>query len=1004
LLFIDSLSVHISIIFLFLRWNSKQMKKRLSFTLLLIFLGSAVFVTGQTNNSSQEGITEQAWVDSVFNSLSPDERIAQLLLVRANDAGKDYFPEIDKYISEYNIGGLCFFRNHPYNQAVAVNRWQSMSKTPLLMSMDAEWGLGMRLDSTTSFPYQMTLGAIHDDDLIYQMGATIAEQCKRIGIHMNFAPVVDINSNPANPVIGMRSFGQDKENVMLKGMAYMQGLQEHGIIATAKHFPGHGDTDSDSHKTLPVITHSQERLDSLELYPFRQLINNGLGGIMIAHLYIPAYEKREGMASTLSPDIVTKLLSEELGFHGLIVTDALDMKGVTKYHKPGNIEVKALLAGNDILLLPANVPKAVKQIHRAVKDGELDVEVINAGCRKVLTYKYRAGLSEAGKVETEGLYEDLNSPQASALNRQLYEASATLIRNKHSLIPLTHLDTLSIACVATGGSLEEDHFGKILKLYGRVDMFELPDHAREKDVAKLLDQLEAYNLVIVGVQNTNILPFRDYGIPEITWAFIRKLTAKKKVILELFGSPYALSGLGSDELPEAIIISYQDNRLSREVGAEVIFGGIGASGKLPVGISGLFEAGSGIKTEANRLRFVDPASMGISEEMLAKADSIAQSGIILKAYPGCQVLAAKDGNIFYHKAFGYHTYERKEAVKLTDLYDLASLTKIAATTLAMMDIYGQGAIDIDQRLSYYLPYLRGTDKEGIVIRELMAHQSRFQAWIPYYQYTVEDDNPDPEIYRNEISEDYNVRVAEGMYIQKDYYCEILDSIRYSELRIDNRYQYSDLGFYLLKEAIEVISNSAFEKFTEASYYRPLGLPTMAYLPLKRFKKEMIAPTEDDKLFRKQLLQGDVHDQGAAMLGGISGHAGLFSNAFDMAVIMQLFMNGGVYGGERYFNEELIGEFTSTQFPLNENRRGIGFDKPMLEYDEDGSTCRSVSPDSYGHSGFTGTYAWADPENGLVYIFLSNRIHPEANNSKIMEYDIRTNLHQVFYDAVENVRK
>ncbi len=980
------------------------MKKRLSFTLLLIFLGSAVFVTGQTNNSSQEGITEQAWVDSVFNSLSPDERIAQLLLVRANDAGKDYFPEIDKYISEYNIGGLCFFRNHPYNQAVAVNRWQSMSKTPLLMSMDAEWGLGMRLDSTTSFPYQMTLGAIHDNHLIYKMGATIAEQCKRIGIHMNFAPVVDINSNPANPVIGMRSFGQDKENVMLKGMAYMKGLQEHGIIATAKHFPGHGDTDSDSHKTLPVITHSQERLDSLELYPFRQLINNGLGGIMIAHLYIPAYEKREGMASTLSPDIVTKLLSKELGFHGLIVTDALDMKGVTKYHKPGNIEVKALLAGNDILLLPANVPKAVKQIHRAVKDGELDVEVINAGCRKVLTYKYRAGLSEAGKVETEGLYEDLNSPQASALNRQLYEASATLIRNKHSLIPLTHLDTLSIACVATGGSLEEDHFGKILKLYGRVDMYELPANAREKDVAKLLDQLEAYNLVIVGIQNTNIFPFRDYGIPGITWAFIRELTAKKKVILELFGSPYALSGLGSDELPEAIIISYQDNRLSREVGAEVIFGGIGASGNLPVGISGLFEAGSGIKTEANRLRFVDPASMGISEKMLEKADSIAQSGIILKAYPGCQVLAAKDGNIFYHKAFGYHTYDRKQAVKLTDLYDLASLTKIAATTLAMMDIYGQGEIDIDQRLSYYLPYLRGTDKEGIVIRELMAHQSRFQAWIPYFQYTVEDDNPDPEIYRNEISEDYNVRVAEGMYIQKDYYCEILDSIRYSELRIDNRYKYSDLGFYLLKEAIEGISNSAFEKFTEASYYRPLGLPTMAYLPLKRFKKEMIAPTEDDKLFRKQLLQGDVHDQGAAMLGGVSGHAGLFSNAFDMAVIMQLFMNGGVYGGERYFDEELIGEFTSTQFPLNENRRGIGFDKPMLEYDEDGSTCRSVSPDSYGHSGFTGTYAWADPENGLVYIFLSNRIHPEANNSKIMDYDIRTKLHQVFYEALENVGK
>ncbi|MCD4725040.1 MAG: serine hydrolase [Bacteroidales bacterium] len=976
------------------------MIKRLSFTLLLILLGSTVFVTGQPNNSSLEGISEQAWVDSVFNSLSLDERIAQLLLVRANDAGKDYFTEIDKYISEYNIGGLCFFRNHPYKQAVAVNRWQSMAKTPLLVSIDAEWGLGMRLDSTTSFPYQMTLGAIQDNELMYQMGATIAEQCKRIGIHMNFAPVIDINSNPANPIIGMRSFGQDKENVMLKGMAYMQGLQEHGIIATAKHFPGHGDTDSDSHKTLPVITHSQERLDSIELYPFRQLINNGLGGIMIAHLYIPAYEKREGMASTLSPDIVTKLLYEELGFHGLIVTDALDMKGVTKYHKPGNIEVKALLAGNDILLLPANVPKAIKQIRRAVEQGELDVEVINTSCRKVLAYKYRAGLSEAGMVETEGLYEDLNSPQASALNRQLYEASATLIRNDNKIIPLSRLDTLKIACVMTGGPLEINHFGETLRLYGRLELFELSANAKEKDVQKLLDQLETYNLVIVGVQNTNIFPFKDYGIPGITWAFIRKLTAKKKVILDLFASPYALSGLGSSELPEAIVVSYQDNRLSEEVGAEVIFGGIGARGKLPVGISGLFEAGSGIETEENRLRFVDPASLGISEEVLAKVDSIALSGISLKAYPGCQVLAAKDGNIFYHKAFGYHTYDSKQAVKLTDLYDLASLTKIAATTLAMMDIYGQGKIDIDQKLSHYLPYLRGTDKDGIVIRELMAHQSRFQAWIPYYQYTVEDENPDPEIYRDEISEDYNVRVAEGMYIHKDYHCEILDSIRYSELRIDNRYKYSDLGFYLLKEAIEGISNSAFEKFTETNYYRPLGLPTMCYLPLKRFKRTMIAPTEDDKLFRKQLLHGDVHDQGAAMLGGVSGHAGLFSNAFDMAVIMQLFMNGGVYGGVRYFDEELIGEFTSTQFPLNENRRGIGFDKPMLEYDEDGPTCKSVSPDSYGHSGFTGTYAWADPENGLVYIFLSNRIHPEANNSKIMEYDIRTKLHQVFYDALE----
>jgi beta-glucosidase-like glycosyl hydrolase len=614
----------------------------------LLFLAIPIIVEGQISTQENDPVCQQ-WVDSVYSSLSAEERIAQLLVVRANDPGKDYYPVIEKYIREYNIGGVCFFRNHPSHQAVVTNHWQEISKTPLLISIDAEWGLGMRLDSTTIFPFQMTLGAIQDNDLIYNMGATIAQQCKRIGVQMNFAPVVDINSNPANPVIGMRSFGQDKENVMLKGTAYMRGLQENGIIATAKHFPGHGDTDSDSHQTLPIISHAIERLDSLELYPFKQLINNGLGGIMIAHLYIPAYEKREGVASTLSENIVTGLLKEELGFNGLVVTDALDMKGVTKYHKPGDIEVKALQAGNDILLLPADVPKAIRQIHRAVEKGEIDVALVNNACRKILEYKFKAGLAVRPNVALHHLYEDLNSPEANALNELLYDASATLIRNEKALIPLTHLDTLEIAYVSTAASSDIDHFGATLKNYGRVSTFTLPGNASDKDVNALLKDLEAYNLVIVGVQNTNIYAFKDFGIPEITWKFIREITKKKKVILDLFASPYALSSLGSKELPDAIIVSYQDNALSEESGAELIFGGIPARGKLPVGIAGLFPEGTGLETESNRFRFVHPAILGISQADLAIADSIANSGILMKAYPGCQVIAAKDGNIFYHK-------------------------------------------------------------------------------------------------------------------------------------------------------------------------------------------------------------------------------------------------------------------------------------------------------------------------------------------------------------------
>ena len=966
------------------------------FVLLILLLFVFNFTSrGQDNSSSQE------WVDSVFNSLTLDEKIAQLLVVRANEPGKDYFSYIEKYIAEYNIGGVCFFRNHPHHQAVITNRWQDMSKTPLLVSIDAEWGLGMRLDSTTIFPFQMTLGAIRDNELIYQMGAMIADQCKRIGVQMNFAPVVDINSNPANPVIGMRSFGQEKENVMRKGMAYMKGLQDHGVIATAKHFPGHGDTDTDSHKTLPIISHSTERLDSVELYPFRQLIDEGLGGIMIAHLYIPAYESENGVASTLSENIVSGVLRKKLEFDGLIVTDALDMKGVTKYYKPGEIEVKALQAGNDILLLPADVPKAVKQIKKALDKGELDITVINERCRKVLAYKYKAGLARLNEIETTELYKDINSPHAAALNRLLYEASATIVRNEDQLLPLTNLDTLEIAYVSTGGTLDDDHFAARLGIYGRITNFELDRNASNKDVNKMLDELAPYNLVVVGVRNTSIYPYKNYGIPENTWTFIRDVGKSKKVVLDLFASPYALSALGTDDLPDAIVISYQDNRISEEVGAELIFGGVSASGRLPVGIAGLYDAGTGLETEAIRFRFVEPAMIGISEEFIERADSIALSGIELKAYPGCQVIAARDGDIFYYKAFGSHTYDNKQAVEHTDLYDLASLTKIAATSLSVMGFYGDEMIDVDQKLSFYLPYLKGTNKEHIVIRELMAHQSRFRAWIPYYRYTVEGRKINPDIYHHELSEDYHVRVAEGMYIREDYFREILDSIRFSSLRENSHYKYSDLGFYLLKEAMEAVSNTPFEKYTENQYYKPLGLATMGYLPLRRFDKEVIAPTENDKVFRMQLLRGDVHDQGAAMLGGVSGHAGLFSNAFDMAVIMQMFLDGGVYGGKRYLDEEIIHEFTQTQFPLNENRRGIGFDKPMLVYDEDGPTCKSVSSSSFGHSGFTGTYAWADPENGLVYIFLSNRVHPDAGNPKIMEYDIRTKLHQVFYDALED---
>ena len=981
--------------------------------ILLLFQAIFIFIIFQTSLIADVNAfnlnkpilikNDSIWVDSVFNSLSTDERIAQLLIVRANNPGEDYFDNIDKYIKDYNIGGVTFFKSSPLKQALQTNLWQSFAKIPLFISIDAEWGLGMRLDSTISFPFQITLGAIKNDSLVYEMGSEIAKQCKRLGIQMNFAPVVDINCNPKNPVINSRSFGENRTNVSNKGLAYMKGLQDNGIIAVAKHFPGHGDTETDSHKTLPIVNHSKERLDSLELYPFKELINNGLDGIMIAHLYLPSYESQENTATTLSKPVVTGILKDKMDFKGLIVTDALDMKGVTKYFKPGNIEVKALEAGNDILLLPSDVPKAIKKIKKAVKKGIISQSDINEKCKKILTFKYKSGLNNYKPVEIENLYHELNNRKAEFINRKLYELAITVVKNNNELIPLINLDTLKIASVVIGET-EVNHFQKMMGNYTIIDNYSLTDGATEQEINLLSAQLLKYNLVIVSIHGTNILASKDFGISTQTIDLINSIRKHQKIILNIFANPYSLARFYDTDNIETLIISYQDNQVSQEISAQNIFGGIAAKGKLPVTASFDFPINTGFETEKIRLKYTVPEEFNIQANDIYIIDSIAISGIESKAYPGCQIIAGKDGKIFYNKTFGSFTYQNKIPVKKEDLYDLASITKIAATTIAIMKLSDEGKIDIDQQANKYLPYLKETDKEKIIIRELLAHQSKFQSWIPYFESTLIDVKLDTLIYNDKISENFPVRVAENIYIRKNYFYNIIDSIIQSPLRENNKYKYSDLGFYLLKEIIENITNQPIEDYVNENFYKPLGLTTLTYLPRNKFELSRIAPTEEDKVFRKQLLHGDVHDPGAAMLGGVSGHAGLFSNANDMAIFMQMLLQNGEYAGINYVDTLTVKEFTKQQFPLNDNRRGIGFDKPLPVYDEDGPTCKSASLESFGHSGFTGTYAWADPENNLIYIFLSNRIYPNAENHKIMELDIRTNIHQAIYDALENTKK
>ena len=979
------------------RFNYPMTKRHtLLFLILFVF-----FLVHEKKAVSQDNPAKATlWADSVMKSLSLEQRIAQLLIIRAwSDRDSVYEDSLTRLVRNYDIGGVCFFKGTPYHQSMLLNRWQQAAQTPLFIATDAEWGAGMRLDSAFAFPKQMTLGAMENDSLIYQMGTVIARDCKRLGIQINFAPVVDINCNPQNPVINVRSFGENKYSVARKGIAYMKGLQDHGIIASAKHFPGHGDTDTDSHLTLPVIRHSAERLDSVELYPFRQLISQGLDAVMIAHLFVPAYETGKNIATTLSPHVATELLRGKLGFKGLVITDALDMQGVTKYFKPGEIEVKAFLAGNDILLLPQNVGIAVKALKTAADSSLIPVEEIDSRCRRILEAKYRAGLSRVKPVETANLYEDLNPESSFELEKMIYRSAVTLVQNKNNLIPLSFLDHRKIATLSIGDTTLT-LFQQTLAKYAPADHFNLPAEFSKAQADTLLKKLTAYNLVIIGFHNTSSFPAKQFGLSSQEIRLADTLAGVKKVILDIFGNPYSLALLKHPADYEAILDSYQDVPASEETSACMIFGGYGISGHLPVTASDYFPAGKKIETEATRLSYVLPEEIGIASSSLRAVDSIALKGIESRAYPGCQVLLAKDGKVFYQKAFGHARYEDTTRLTNENIYDLASLTKVLATTLSVMKLYDEGKLGLDDNLGKLLPEARGSNKENLKLRDIMTHQAGLEAWIPFYEKTLKGRRPDPTLYRDKPSEEFPVMVTGSLYLRKDYPDSIIHDILRSGLRSSRDYKYSDLGFYLLRLVVERLSGKPFDQYVSENFYAPLGLTTMGFHPRNRFPVSRITPTEYDTTFRMQQIRGDVHDPGAAMLGGVSGHAGLFSDANDIAIILQMLLNEGSYGGKQYFLPSTVREFTKVQFPQNGNRRGIGFDKPLLHFSEDGPVCKGASPESYGHSGFTGTYFWVDPANRLIYVFLSNRVYPDAHNQRITGMNIRTNIHQAAYDALK----
>ncbi len=1003
--------------------------KILSSILTILCLCSAARVAGSTQHTSTPAVEPllvckalqdeecRHWVDSVMGGLSLQEKVGQLFIYTI--APIDTKPNVDLLhdaVETYKVGGLLFSGGKTETQVDLTNRAQKMAKVPVMITFDGEWGLAMRLRGTPSFPRNMILGCITDNQLIYEYGSEVARQCRQIGVQVNFAPVADVNINPKNPVINTRSFGEDPKLVADKVVAYAYGLEGGGVLSVCKHFPGHGDTDVDSHKALPVLPFTRERMDSVELYPFRQAIRAGLGGMMVGHLQVPAIEPASGLPSSLSRNVVQGLLTDELGFKGLKFTDALAMKGVAGN---GCVSLRALQAGNDMVLAPRNLKDEIAAVMQAIEKGQLSKEEIESKCRKVLTYKYVLGLKEKPFVQLSGLAQRIDRPQTRDLIRRLNQAAITVLNNKNHTLPLHPDKEQTIALLEVGKPGETEAFAKQLSAYASVVRFRLRPNQPEAENRRLRGLLAAHKRIVVAVSEQRLGAYQS---------FFAKFTPDNPVIYLFFTSGKAMLQVRKAvSHASAVVLGHSHLGDVQRRTADILFAKATADGRLSASVGDLFPTGTGVTVAPEKTAsFPVPEEYGFSSSLLRAIDTIALDGIRQGAYPGCQVVVLRNGHTVVDKAFGTYAGKGTPRVESTDIYDLASLTKTTGTLLALMKLYDDKRFALTDKISDYLSFLKGTDKKDITIEEILYHQSGLPSWIPFYQEAIDKEsyegrlfgvrrdachtvrigastwaNPKFKFKCEYISPvptgDHTIRLCDSLWLNHSFRKVMEEKIADTPLR-QKRYVYSDIGFILLGMLVEQLADMPMETYLQREFYAPMGLERTGYLPLQRFAKSEIVPSCKDRFLRKETLQGYVHDEICAFFGGVGGNAGLFSTAREVARVYQMLLNNGEIDGKRYLSEETCRLFTTEVSKIS--RRGLGFDKPDKTDAKKGNCASVASAGTYGHTGFTGTCAWVDPANELVYVFLSNRVCPDVTNRKLMQLHIRERIQEAIYKAMK----
>ena len=938
----------------------------LTFPLFLFFITN---LYPQQNFSSEQKSSVNNYCDSILSKMTIEEKAGQVVFpaVFGQYMSEDNpnYKQIVKLVKEYHVGGLIFLNSNIYDQAIMINKMQSIAKVPLLISADYERGLSQNTFEATSFPYNMGIGAADDSSLTYEMGKIIAEESKSVGVFQNYAPVSDVNNNPNNPIINVRSFGENVELVKRLSNAFLKGIQDGGIIATSKHFPGHGNTSLDSHKELPIISGSKDEINKVELAPFKSNIENGVQSIMVGHLEIPALEKEKGIPATLSKSIITDLLKNELGFKGLIVTDAMNMHAITNQYSTAEATIKAIEAGNDCILYPEDPFEAIDAIIDAVKNGVISENRLNESVRKILAAKKMVGLDQNKFVNIDEISKHVGISNHWKVALELARKSITLVRNENNLIPINRNNKKEIVHIILSDEFypgSEKYFDSILKeKIPNLKSYLMLVNADVGSFQKTLKEIKNANEIILSIYLKVKAFSGNLGLTNDQADFINKIFEQhKKIILLSHGNPYILSLFSK---ASTYLCNYGNSKSSELALAEAIFGEIPIKGKLPISIpnaNAKFGDGqtlpqSTLKMKNNLVQFDD--------KKFKSVDELINQAIKDSAFPGANLLIAKDGEVIYEKSYGHYTYDKLSTkVSSSTIYDLASVSKVIATTTAAMICIDRKLFQLDDKVSKYISKFGVNGKENITIRNLLLHNTGLPAFKKYY-----------EMYNNPDS------------VLMDIYSTKLD------YPTGTKTVYSDLGMITLGKIIEKVSGKTLDQFCKDEIFDQLGMNNTFYKPSENIKNR-IAPTEYDNYWRKRLLIGEVNDETASMLNGVAGHAGLFSTTEDLAVLLQMLLQKGYYQGKRFIDSNTVKLFVKKQ--SQESSRALGWDTKS----ETGSSAGNYfSNDSYGHTGYTGTSVWTDPHKNLIVIFLTNRVYPTRNNTKILK--VRPALHDEIIKAI-----